>query len=60
MTDKGMNSLLSSSFKLGADASIAVGPVGAGAKSDILVRARVSNKDAAALLSAIAAAAVAP
>src|SRR6187455_552250 len=36
MTDKGMNSLLSSSFKLGADASIAVGPVGSGAKSDIL------------------------
>jgi len=104
MTDKGMNSLLSSSFKLGADASIAVGPVGAGAKSDvladliafsrskgvygglnldgtivtanddwnkayfgkpvlppdILVRATVSNNDAAALLSAIAAAAVAP
>ena len=104
MTDKGMNSLLSSSFKLGGDASIAVGPVGSGAKSDILadliafsrskgvygglnldgtivtandewnkayfgkpvlppdilVRATVSNNDAAALLSAIAAAAVAP
>ena len=104
MTDKGMNSLLSNSFKLGADVSIAVGPVGSGAKSDILadliafsrskgvygglnldgtivttnddwnkayfgkpvlppdilVRASVSNKDAAALLSAIAAAAVAP
>jgi len=104
MTDKGMNSLLSSSFKLGADASIAVGPVGSGAKSDILadliafsrskgvygglnldgtivttnddwnkayfgkpvlppdilVRATVSNKDAAPLLSAIAAATVAP
>jgi SH3 domain-containing YSC84-like protein 1 len=104
MTDKGMNSLLSNSFKLGADASIAVGPVGSGAKSDItadliafsrskgvygginldgtivsanddwnrayfgkpvlppdiLVRATVSNKDAAALLSAVGAAAVAP
>lgn len=104
MTDKGMNSLLSNSFKVGADASIAVGPVGSGAKSDImadliafsrskgvygglnldgtivstnddwnnayfgkpvlapdiLVRASVSNKDAAALLSAIASAATAP
>jgi lipid-binding SYLF domain-containing protein len=36
MTDKGMNSLLSPSFKIGGDASIAVGPVGAGAKSDIV------------------------
>ena len=36
MTDKGMNSLLASTFKLGADASIAVGPVGSGAKSDIM------------------------
>ena len=35
MTDKGMNSLLSSSFKLGGDASVAAGPVGAGAKSDV-------------------------
>jgi len=35
MTDKGMNSLLSSSFKFGADASVAAGPVGAGAKSDV-------------------------
>jgi lipid-binding SYLF domain-containing protein len=104
MTDKGMNSLLSTSFKLGADASIAAGPVGSGAKSDILadliafsrskgvyggvnldgtvvtanddwnkayygkpvlppdilVRATVSNRDAAALLSAVAKAAVAP
>ena len=104
MTDKGMNSLLSTSFKLGADASIAAGPVGTGAKSDIqadliafsrakgvygglnldgtivsanddwnkayfgkpvlppdiLVRASVSNKDAAALITAIGEAAVAP
>jgi SH3 domain-containing YSC84-like protein 1 len=36
MTDKGMNSLLSSSFKFGADASVAAGPVGAGAKSDVV------------------------
>jgi len=35
MTDKALNSLLSSDFKLGGDASIAAGPVGAGAKSDI-------------------------
>lgn len=35
MTDKGFNSLLSTSFKIGGDASIAAGPVGAGAKSDI-------------------------
>ena len=31
-----MNSLLSPLFKIGGDASIAVGPVGAGAKSDIV------------------------
>ena len=36
MTVKGMNSLLSNSFKLGGDASIAAGPVGAGAKSDVV------------------------
>ena len=35
MTDKGLNSLLASSFKIGGDASIAAGPVGAGAKSTI-------------------------
>jgi lipid-binding SYLF domain-containing protein len=35
MTDKGLNSLLSPSFKIGGDASIAAGPVGAGAKADI-------------------------
>ena len=35
MTDKGMNSLMASSFKFGGDASVAAGPVGAGAKSDI-------------------------
>lgn len=35
MTDKGMNSLLSNSFKLGGDASIAVGPVGASARSTV-------------------------
>jgi SH3 domain-containing YSC84-like protein 1 len=36
MTQKGMDSLLSSSFKVGADASVAAGPVGAGAKSDVV------------------------
>jgi lipid-binding SYLF domain-containing protein len=36
MTDKGLNSLLASSFKMGGDASVAAGPVGAGAKSDVV------------------------
>jgi lipid-binding SYLF domain-containing protein len=36
MTDKGFNSLLATSFKIGGDASIAAGPVGAGAKSDVV------------------------
>lgn len=36
MTEKGMNSLLASSFKIGADASVAAGPIGAGAKSDVV------------------------
>jgi lipid-binding SYLF domain-containing protein len=36
MTDRGFNSLLATSFKMGGDASIAAGPVGAGAKSDIV------------------------
>ena len=43
MTDKGMDSLLTTSFKLGADATVAAGPVGAGAKAataDILAFAR--------------------
>jgi len=35
MTEKGLNSLLSTSFKIGGDASIAAGPVGAGARSTI-------------------------
>jgi SH3 domain-containing YSC84-like protein 1 len=35
MTDKALNSLLSNSFKLGADVSIAAGPVGAGAATPI-------------------------
>ncbi len=35
MTDRGLNSLLASSFKMGADASIAAGPVGAGARSTV-------------------------
>jgi lipid-binding SYLF domain-containing protein len=36
MTEKGLNSLMAASFKLGGDASVAAGPVGAGAKSDIV------------------------
>ncbi len=43
MTEKGMDSLLTTSFKLGADASVAAGPVGRGAKAataDILAFAR--------------------
>ena len=35
MTERGLNSLLSSTFKVGGDASIAAGPVGAGAQSSI-------------------------
>lgn len=35
MTEKGLNTLLSSTAKLGGDASIAAGPVGAGANSDV-------------------------
>jgi lipid-binding SYLF domain-containing protein len=35
MTEKGLNSLLSTSFKIGGDASIAMGPVGAGAQSTV-------------------------
>jgi lipid-binding SYLF domain-containing protein len=34
MNDKGMESLLSSQFKLGADASVAAGPVGRHAEGD--------------------------
>ncbi len=43
MTEKGLDALLSTSFKLGADASVAAGPAGAGAKAqttDILAFAR--------------------
>jgi lipid-binding SYLF domain-containing protein len=36
MTEKGLNSLLATSVKLGGDASITAGPVGAGAKSDVV------------------------
>jgi lipid-binding SYLF domain-containing protein len=35
MTDKALNSLLATSFKIGGDASIAAGPIGAGAKADV-------------------------
>ena len=36
MTQKGMDSLMASTFKMGGDASVAAGPVGAGAKSDVV------------------------
>jgi len=35
MTEKGLNTLLADSVKLGGDAAVAAGPVGAGANSDI-------------------------
>jgi lipid-binding SYLF domain-containing protein len=35
MTDRGFNSLLSTSFRIGGDVSVAAGPVGAGARSTI-------------------------
>ena len=35
MTEKGLNSLMATSFKVGGDASIAAGPVGAGAKASV-------------------------
>ncbi len=35
MTEKGVNSLLADSVKIGGDASVAAGPVGAGAKADV-------------------------
>ena len=36
MTEKGFNSLLTNNVRVGADASVAAGPVGAGARSDIV------------------------
>jgi len=36
MTDRGLNSLLSDSFKMGGDATVAAGPVGAGAQADLV------------------------
>jgi lipid-binding SYLF domain-containing protein len=36
MTEKGINSLLSTSVKLGGDASIAAGPVGVGAQGEVI------------------------
>ena len=42
LTDKGLNSMLSSSFKLGADITMAAGPIGGGTKAataDILAYA---------------------
>jgi lipid-binding SYLF domain-containing protein len=35
-TDRGLDSLYSSSFKLGGDCSVAAGPVGGGAKSNVM------------------------
>src|SRR6266496_6368361 len=36
MTEKGLNTLLSDSFKMGGDAAVAAGPVGAGAQTDLV------------------------
>jgi lipid-binding SYLF domain-containing protein len=36
MTDRGLNSLLSGTFKMGGDATVAAGPVGAGAQADMV------------------------
>jgi lipid-binding SYLF domain-containing protein len=36
MTDRGLESLLSDTFKMGGDATVAAGPVGAGAQSDLV------------------------
>src|SRR5437660_10449885 len=36
MTEKALNALLSTSVKVGPDASVAAGPIGAGAKADIV------------------------
>jgi lipid-binding SYLF domain-containing protein len=36
MTEKGLNSLLAPSVKLGGDASVAAGPIGAGASGDVV------------------------
>ncbi|MGF1454288.1 MAG: lipid-binding SYLF domain-containing protein [Alphaproteobacteria bacterium] len=46
MTDRGVERLLTSTFKLGADLSVAAGPVGAGAKAqtvDVLAFARTKG-----------------
>lgn len=46
MTPKGMDAMMSSSFKLGADTSVALGPVGAGAKAqtaDVLAFSRAKG-----------------
>lgn len=46
MTPRGIDSMLSSSFKLGADVSVAAGPVGAGAKvqtADVLAFSRAKG-----------------
>jgi lipid-binding SYLF domain-containing protein len=37
MTEKGLNAMLGSSFKIGGDVSVAAGPIGAGAKSNVVV-----------------------
>jgi lipid-binding SYLF domain-containing protein len=36
MSDRGLNSLLSDSFKMGGEATVAAGPVGAGAQADLV------------------------
>ena len=36
MTEKGLNTLLADSFKMGGDAAVAAGPIGAGAQSNLV------------------------
>lgn len=58
MTDKALNSLLSTSFKIGGDVSVAAGPIGVGTADygraatpvDILVTHSVSNPYGASLV----------
>jgi lipid-binding SYLF domain-containing protein len=45
MTDRGLNALLSPSFKMGGDASIAFGPIGAGAQSNIVADLVAFSRD---------------
>jgi lipid-binding SYLF domain-containing protein len=54
MNDRGANGILSSKVKLGADASVAAGPVGrdATAETDVSMRAEILSYSRAAFLQA--------